>query len=304
MTADVMRFCPLFSIIIPTHDRPRQLEVCLRALARLEYPRSRFEVILVQDGGAPLDEAALQAAGEGITLTLHRQVQAGPAAARNAGAARACGDYLAFTDDDCAPAPDWLARLAERLEATPEAMVGGRTVNALTHNTFSQASQALVAHFYAYENHTPGHGFLASNNMAVPAGAFRALGGFDTHFERPAGEDRELCSRWCRAGHKIVYAPEAQVAHRHSLNLRSFWGQHVSYGRGAYQYRRRRAYLSGTAVRVEPLAFYFSLITVPFAKGVTWQAMLQAVLLMVSQVANATGFVGEWLRAHYHRRTG
>jgi len=42
---------PFVSIIIPTRRRPRQLEVCLESLTELDYPRNRFEVIIVDDGG-------------------------------------------------------------------------------------------------------------------------------------------------------------------------------------------------------------------------------------------------------------
>jgi glycosyltransferase involved in cell wall biosynthesis len=45
--------------------------------------------------------------------------------ARNAGAKLAQGQYLAFTDDDCAPTPDWLTFLAQGLEGAPQAMIGG-----------------------------------------------------------------------------------------------------------------------------------------------------------------------------------
>ncbi len=41
---------PSFSIVIATHNRPRQLAECLAALASLDYPRDRFEVIVVDDG--------------------------------------------------------------------------------------------------------------------------------------------------------------------------------------------------------------------------------------------------------------
>src|SRR5690348_17430989 len=43
---------PFFSVIIPTHNRPKQLAACLRAIAEVDYPRDRFEVIVVDDGGS------------------------------------------------------------------------------------------------------------------------------------------------------------------------------------------------------------------------------------------------------------
>ncbi|MGI9173748.1 MAG: glycosyltransferase [Rhodothermales bacterium] len=149
----------------------------MASLARLDYPRDRFEVIVVDDGGdIPLD-ATTAPFHSRLTLTLHRQANAGPASARNRGASLAQGPYLAFTDDDCAPAPDWLARLAERFEDAPRAMLGGRTINALPRNPFAEASQVLISYLYAYERQQPGGmGFVASNNIALPLLAQVATG--------------------------------------------------------------------------------------------------------------------------------
>jgi glycosyltransferase involved in cell wall biosynthesis len=41
---------PLFSVIIPTYNRPERLSVCLESLARLNYPPDRYEVVVVDDG--------------------------------------------------------------------------------------------------------------------------------------------------------------------------------------------------------------------------------------------------------------
>ena len=57
-------------------------------------------MIVVDDGGpTPLDPVVAPFRTQ-VSLTLIRQRNAGPSAARNAGAERASGEYLAFTDDD------------------------------------------------------------------------------------------------------------------------------------------------------------------------------------------------------------
>ena len=88
------------SIVIPTYGRPDQLAACLDSLEALDYPRDRFEVIVVDDGSPQ----PLPPYGGALRVTLVRQAHAGPAAARNTGAAASRGRWLAFTDDDCRPA--------------------------------------------------------------------------------------------------------------------------------------------------------------------------------------------------------
>jgi glycosyltransferase involved in cell wall biosynthesis len=129
-----------FSIIVPTHDRPERLLWCLEALAALSCPRERFEVIVVNDGGAMPAARRLAQLAERVQLTIVSQERAGPAHARNLGVEQARGEYLAFTDDDCAPTPEWLAALEEAFLEAPDALVGGRTVNVLDGNLCSEAS--------------------------------------------------------------------------------------------------------------------------------------------------------------------
>jgi GT2 family glycosyltransferase len=287
---------PFFSIIVPTYGRPRQLRACLGALAALAYPRECFEVIVVDDGGG-LGEGAVEPFRASIEVMLLSAPHGGPAAARNAGARRARGRVLAFTDDDCAPDAGWLASLAARLAHGEDALVGGRIVNALPRNAFSEASQLLVEYLYtraAAGSDAPA--FFCTNNLAVPAERFRELGGFDETFTSAAGEDREFCDRWRTRGLRLAYAPEAVVRHAHPLTPRGFCRQHFNYGRAAFAFRRARARRGAGGLRVEPLPFYLDLLRYPFARERGPRALPLAGLFFVSQLANAAGFFYERAR--------
>lgn len=231
-----------FSVIIPTYARPQLLRRCLQSVSHLQYRRGGFEVIVVDDGGPePLDHV-VRPFSDQLEVTLLRQANGGPGSARNAGAAIARGRFLAFTDDDCRPAPDWLFRLRARFEQTPAHLVGGQTINRLTRNPYSIASQVIIDIVYAYYNQrSEPAGFFTANNMALPTETFRQINGFDTEFVRSAAEDREICDRWQKLGYKMVYAPEARIYHVHELELHSFAKQHFTYGRGAKRYHELRA---------------------------------------------------------------
>jgi len=64
---------PFFSVIVPTYQRARQLAVCLHALARQEYPRDGFEVLVVDDGSAISPEASVDAFRDRINVRLLAQ---------------------------------------------------------------------------------------------------------------------------------------------------------------------------------------------------------------------------------------
>jgi glycosyltransferase involved in cell wall biosynthesis len=284
---------PLFSIIIPTYARREQLVGCLRSIVALDYPHDRFEVIVVDDGSPHSLEDIVKPFAEAIDLKLLRQSNAGPAAARNRGAASARGDFLVFTDDDCLPEQNWLNAYANQFSLTPLKLVGGRTLNAVPRNLCSSASQSVIDSVYRYFNTQAHPLFFATNNLAVPAAIFRQIGGFNEQFR--TSEDREFCDRWTQHGHEMIYAPEALCHHRHLMNLKSFWRQHFDYGRGAFHFHRERKTRNGS--RLKPDArFYFHLLTSPLMRETGLRKLTVTTLVSLSQVASTVGFGYELLR--------
>lgn len=285
-----------FSVIVPTYNRLDRLKECLRALARLDFPQDRYEVIVVDDGGSTSLAPAIDSVADHMEVRLHRQENAGPAAARNAGAAQSNGTFLAFTDDDCMPEARWLKVFSDRLEMSPDSLFGGRTVNALNENVFSSASQLLIDYLYEfYVEASRGRPFFTSNNIALSREQFLSVGGFRTSFRRAAGEDREFCDRWLELGLRMEYAPTAVVRHAHALTGRTFWLQHFQYGRAAYEFHRIRRHERERTHTIEPVMFYVDLVRYPLRSPSRRRPVLESLLLLVSQVANASGYFWEKL---------
>lgn len=285
------------TVVIPAFRRADRLRGCLTALAAQDYPAQHLEVLVVDDGSPqPLAPVADEFAGR-LTVTVHRQDNAGPAVARNTGAARASGALLAFTDDDCEPEPTWVRELVAAHRADPDTMLGGGVVNALPDQTCAEASQLLVSFLYEWFADDRPSRFFASNNLAVPRAAFLDLDGFDTSFPRPGGEDRELCERWRRRGGTLTEVPTAVVRHFHRMGLRGFCRQHWNYGRGAHDLHRRRRAAGEDRVRIEPPRFYAKLVTYPVGRSSARQVLPLVGLMTISQVANAAGFFWEMRRS-------
>jgi GT2 family glycosyltransferase len=294
---------PSFSIVIPTYARPERLANCLRAISTQAYSSDKYEVIVVDDGSPIPPRDLIDRLPQGIKIRLLIQTHAGPAQARNLGAREASGDFIAFTDDDCMPAQDWLQELAICFAASPASAIGGHTVNGLTRNSFSTASQLLIDYLYAYHNTVPCRAaFFATNNLAVPARLFNEVGGFDTGFPLAGGEDREFCDRWRYRGYRMEFAPKAVVCHMHRMTLRTFWRQHFNYGRGANLFHDARAKQRQEKIRIEPMSFYINLLLWPFSQIPNAKAFWLTGLMLVSQVANAAGFF--WDRARGQRYCG
>ncbi len=282
-----------FSIIIPTYNRPERLRTCLDSLIRLNYLRDHFEVIVVDDGSDDPLDILVNSYYDEINLILIQQSNAGPAQARNTGANVAKGQYLAFTDDDCTLHPNWLSTLENAFFHQPKALIGGKTINSLSDNLYSTASQLLIDYLYEYYNiNSTQPRFFASNNFAVARELFHQVGQFDVNFPLAAGEDREFCDRWLFSGYSLYYVPQAIIYHSHDLNLPKFWRQHFNYGCGAFHFHQIRSRRNETSMKVEPLRFYLQLLAYPLTtKYQMLSQVLISGLLFISQVANILGFL-------------
>jgi len=113
------------SVVIPTFNRHLELSRALEALAGSTFAKDKFEVMIVDDGGAKSILTVVDPFKSRLNMTLLRQFNQGAAAARNLGATQARGRFIVFTDDDCAPDPHWLESLVRALTQHPESAVGG-----------------------------------------------------------------------------------------------------------------------------------------------------------------------------------
>jgi GT2 family glycosyltransferase len=169
---------------------------------------------------------------------IRHSTRKGPAAARNTGARSAAGEYLAFTDDDCCPNPDWLAELCMASKKHPGKLLGGRVENGEPENNAAKFNQALVNTLQELTFEKP-NWFFTSNNLCVEAQLFHGLGGFDELFLEAAGEDREFCLRWRLSGRTMSAIQSAVVYHFHPQSMRGFWAMHQRYGIAARKLHAR-----------------------------------------------------------------
>jgi GT2 family glycosyltransferase len=202
---------PDVTVVVPTYERGPIVARSLDALGRVESPAGGYEVIVVDDGSSPAHAALVKRTVAAMPeARLLRQANAGPAVARNAGYREGTGALVAFLDDDCAPARDWLVQLVAAFEREPGlAAVGGRVLPAPPTNWVSRFCAATE-----YSSGVP----VTFENAATANACYRRevldeLGGFDERFVHPGGDDPDLSARARAAGHTLRFVPEAVVYH-------------------------------------------------------------------------------------------
>jgi glycosyltransferase involved in cell wall biosynthesis len=110
---------PLVSVIVPTRNRAELLRRSIASVLAQTY--TRLELIVVNDASTDHTREVLAQIADPRLRVIHREVNKGAAAARNAAAVAAQGEYLAFQDDDDC----WLVEKLEKqlralLAAPPE----------------------------------------------------------------------------------------------------------------------------------------------------------------------------------------
>ncbi len=233
-----------------------------------------------------------------LDLHIIRQHNAGPASARNRAAAAARGRFIAFTDDDCRPTPEWLERLLDRFGAQPDVLLGGGLRTSRRSDPYALATQAIMDFVYVEQDRRDGMRLFSTSNLALPTDGFARLGGFSTVFPRAAGEDYDLCARWQHQGNAAEYVADAVVVHDHALTLPTYWRQHFNYGRGLLRMRQRMADRGLTITRTDhgrPASFYLKLVASP-VRTHGLGGLPRALLVGLAQIATSVGVVSELFR--------
>jgi GT2 family glycosyltransferase len=207
------------TIVIPTYNRQEALLQSLSALARLDYPSDRWEVIVVDDGSTDGTGEALEEWIRtcGTAARCIRLTRGGPARARNCGAIEARGETLVFIDNDILVEPDFLQRHLQASTEHPGCWVVGRIVHPpqLLATPFGRYRAGLWESYHRSHpqteiSETAG---ISAANLSLPARDFGRLGGFDESITIASSEDWELGLRARQAGIRVLYDPGIVVLH-------------------------------------------------------------------------------------------
>jgi GT2 family glycosyltransferase len=219
------------SVVVPTRDRPDQLDGCLAALTRSLRPDDELVVV---DSASRDPRVADVARRHGATVV--RCERAGTSRARNAGVRRARHDIVAFVDDDVRVDPEWADALAAAFHDDDISFVTGR-VAVPEHQRGVQRPVAVkddpTAARLDREAPSP---LGASANLAVRRAVLDAVGGFDESLGGGArfqsAEDVDLFDRLLAGGWTGRYEPAARAEHEQWRDRRSLLRLDWRYGLG------------------------------------------------------------------------
>lgn len=231
------------SLIICTRDRCQQLARCLASIRKTSFARS-WELIIVDNGSIDATKAVADTFAKSFPgrVTYLFEPMFGLGNAHNLALTVANGEILAFTDDDCYPAPDFLNHIWS-IFATDESLgyISGRILLHDPHDIPTAVNESMASLTFPARSFVP-IGSVQGANMAFRRQTLVGIGGFDPIFGPGAlfnAEDIDAAGRASAAGWKGQYCPEVVVRHHHGRKGPDAPGQWKSAGIGAGAYHMK-----------------------------------------------------------------
>lgn len=219
---------PFVSIVVPVYNAEATLSLCLESIQAIDYPKDKFEVLVVDNGST--DNSIQIARKFGATVLFETSIKSSYAA-RNKGIAAAKGDLIAFTDADCIVTPTWLKHLVKEWDDESIGCFAGEIEAHQPRNfieIFSDRQGMLRQKGTLSCTYLP---YTQTANSAYRRDVFEKVGLFIP--EMTSGGDGEISWRMQKQlGLGIKFIPEALVYHKHRTSLTGLYRQFQKYERG------------------------------------------------------------------------
>lgn len=229
----------LFSVVVPTYNRPDILRRTLECLESQDCAFS-YEVVVVSDN--PNDEIPDLGFGRGrrrYWKLIRNQHNLGRAATRNVGIRAARGKYILFLDDDIWAEPQLLqAHYNKQKEIGGGVVVGAVPIarevpHDIWNDYYRDWVKSLHQRMEIIKNNLTYHYFL-SGNVSIPRELLIRVGMFDEAFKGYSCEDTELGYRLFKEKIRMVFCPDAIGFHYNSETMHTILTKYEEWGKSAF----------------------------------------------------------------------
>lgn len=233
---------PMVSILVPAHDEAVVITRTVRALLGLEYPKDRYEIIVINDNSTDDTAEKLEQVQAEFPDRKLIVISTGPeiggkgkSNALNIGFSVSTGDVIAIYDADNTPQPDALAILVETLMEDDKlgAVIGkfrtrNRNASLLSRfvNIETLAYQCMnqAGRYYFFKLCT-----IPGTNYVIRRSLIEEIGGWDVN---ALSEDTEISFRLYRMGYYIKQMPLAVTWEQEPHLLNVWFRQRTRWAKG------------------------------------------------------------------------
>lgn len=254
-----------FSIIIPT-CKADNLDVCLAHISAIEYPHDRFECLVCDNAGDAVLEKKVAVYSKKYPFIRYIKADAKRSAyyARNIGVAKAFGEYMCFTDDDCAVPPGWLSKIEELLSGGAD-LVNTRVVPGYDNIWEKTIENKNTCQFEKrfYSGKLEGIVF-PTKSVIVKKNVLEEMGGFK---EIKRGADAIFSREFIATSKKFAYLKDPVIRHYAVAGFGDFAKKAFAFGYSSVTADTHKFFSKGMTAK-ENLKFMF--VEVPLYLGGMW----------------------------------
>jgi len=216
---------PFVSIIVPVYNGERTIGNCIESLISLNYPNSKYEVIIVDNNSR---DATLKIVQKYPVKSLIENRIQSSYATRNTGLKKATGKIIAFTDSDCIAHKDWVMKSVECFQDETIGCVAGKIEG---YSPSNYIEEYLVRSGALTQGSTRFLPYAQTANAVYRREVFDKIGCFEENWI--SGGDADLTWRMLlHSGYRIQHCDEALIYHVHRSTLKGFFKQRMTWGYG------------------------------------------------------------------------
>ncbi len=226
---------PFVSVVVPVRDGASVISECIEALLAGDYPETRREIVVVDNGSTDATAAAIKR----HPVRYAYEPRQGVSHARNRGIAESEGEIVAFLDADCIPVRAWLSELVRPFDDPAVGCVAGELEHTEPHTSAERAAARMLGRWqrFAISSNPP---YVVTANAAFRRSVLAELGGFDPNLSR--AQDVDLGLRFGEQSDlALAFAEKALARHRPKSSQLGFVRQQLgwAYGAGLVEAKRR-----------------------------------------------------------------
>jgi glycosyltransferase involved in cell wall biosynthesis len=216
---------PSVSVVVPAFNAQQTIAHTIQSVLSQDYS-GEIELLVVDDGSTD-ETPRIVRSFQGVKCI--QQVNAGPAAARNRGAADSRGEIIIFTDSDCVAHNDWIRKIVDGFTIEKVGAVCGGYGIANSNNILARCihSEVLYRHRVLMSSFPRAFG---SYNVGIKREVFFEVGGFNEHYRRASGEDNDLSYKILKSGRRIYFNKTALVDHHHTTVIKKYLKEQWRHG--------------------------------------------------------------------------
>ena len=277
---------PLFSFIVLNRNGAAVVAQCLESLINQDFPKSRYEIILVDNASSDRSDAIVQERFHTVRV-IRSATNRGYSGGMHLGASHTKGNFLVFVNNDTQFSENWIRTMLPTLVDTKALAIVGSRIFQDPSMTVLNHARGLISFLgngfeIGFDEKTTTTtplvsrvGYISGAAFLIPRLLFDKLGGFDESYFIYC-EDVDLCWRAWLLGYEVIVQSAATLVHESQTGQRVNWTRYFHWHKNSLSNIIKNFELR---TLVAALVLYSALQTARIISAIRWRSPWRIIIL-------------------------